>query len=140
MKINIFFIHEIPFVHELMDMVDLTDRGSKVFARAQTVHIETTNESEENFKNIIESVCFGNQEKTGKPVFIYAKSDKKHRFVYFREGVNQISDGEHVFMFAELISGLVSVKTDNMRKVVEVGEEVDGKFCPIKCFEPTIKI
>lgn len=135
MKINIFFIHEIPFVHEFMDKADLTDRGSKVFARVQTVHIETTNESEENFKNIVELVCFGNQEEIGKPVFVYAISDKKYRIVFFRKGVNQISDGMKVVMFEDMISGLVSVRTDNMRKVVEVGEEKNGKFCPIECYE-----
>lgn len=124
-----------PFIHDFMDRVDLTDRGSKVFAQTGTVQIETKNESEENFKNIIESVCFGNQEKIGKPVFVYAISDKKYRIVYFRKGVNQISDGMKVVMFEDMISGLVSVRTDNMRKVIEVGDEQDGRFRPIKCYE-----
>lgn len=124
-----------------MDKLDLADRGSKVYVGFKTINIDTRNESEENFKKIIENICFKQHEELqnpggiGKPVFVYAVSDKSHRIVYFQKGINQISDGENVFMFDDEVSQFVSVKTDKMRKVTEVGDEIDGKFCPIKCYE-----
>lgn len=127
-----------PFIHDFMDRVDLTDRDSKVFAQTRTVQIETKNESEENFNKIVETVCFTHYKEIGKPVFVYATSSKGHHIIYFRKGINQISDGNRIVMFEDMIPCLVpgiSVKTDNMRKVVDVGYETDGKFCPIKCYE-----
>ena len=75
------------------------------------------------------------QAKAGKPVFVYAVSNKSHRIVYFRKGINQISDGEKIYMFDDVISHFLSVQTDNMRRVMNVGNEINGKFCPIKCYK-----
>lgn len=141
MKIYIKLIHEIPFVHDMMDKVDLTERGSKVYVAVKTINVESHNESEENFKKIIEAICFKQHEELqnpdgiGKPVFVYAISDNSHRIVYFRKGINQVSDGKKIYMFADLISRFISVQTDNMLKVINVGDEIDGKFRPIKCYE-----
>ena len=141
LKVYIQLIHEIPFVHDIMDKCDLTDRGCKVFVGSKSIKFETANEEESNFKKIIEEICFKqhkelqNPEGIGKPVFVYAVSDKSHRIVYFRKGINQVSDGKKIYMFDDLISHFLSVQTDSMRKVINVGDEIDGKFRPIKCYE-----
>ena len=141
MKIYITLIHEIPFVHDMMSRFDLTERGSKVYVKFRTMEMELHDESEDNFKKIIEIICFKQHKELqnpggiGKPVFVYAVSDKSHRIVYFRKGINQVSNGKNIYMFDELISHFLSVQTDNMRKVINVGDEIDGKFRPIKCYE-----
>ena len=48
MKIYIILIHEIPFVHDIMDKVDLTERGSKVYVKFRTIKMESHDESEDN--------------------------------------------------------------------------------------------
>ena len=143
MKIYIILIHEIPFVHDIMDKVDLTERGSKVYVKFRTIKMESHDESEDNFKKIVEHICFKqhkelqNTDGIGKPVFVYAVSNKSHRIVYFRKGINQVSDGKNIYMFDNLISRFLSVQTDSMRKVINVGDEIDGKFHPIKCYRYT---
>lgn len=110
MKIYIILIHEIPFVHDIMDKVDLTERGSKVYIKFRTIKMESHDESEYNFKKIVEHICFKqhkelqNPDGIGKPVFVYAVSNKSHRIVYFRKGINQVSDGKNIYMFDNLIS------------------------------------
>lgn len=141
MKVYIYLIHQIPFVHTMMDKCDLTDRGSKVFVGCKSINLETDNEEESNFQKIIEEICFKqhkelqNPEGIGKPVFVYAVSDKSYRLVYFREGINQISYGEKVYMFDDVISLFLTVQTGDMRKVINVGDEIGGKFVPIKCYK-----
>ena len=98
-------------------------------------------ENEDDFKKVVEATCFEqhkelqNLEGIGKPVFVYAVSNKSHRIVYFRKGINQVSDGKNIYMFDDLISRFLSVQTDNMRRVTNVGNEINGKFCPIKCYK-----
>lgn len=58
MKVYIILIHEIPFVHDIMDKVDLTERGSKVYVKFRTIKMESHDESEDNFKKIVEHICF----------------------------------------------------------------------------------
>jgi hypothetical protein len=105
--------------------------------------MESHDESEDNFKKIVEHICFKqhkelqNTDGIGKPVFVYAVSNKSHRIVYFRKGINQVSDGKNIYMFDNLISRFLSVQTDSMRKVINVGDEIDGKFHPIKCYKYT---
>jgi hypothetical protein len=141
MKICIILIHEIPFVHDIMDKVDLTERGSKVYVKFKAIKKELHGESEDDFKKVVEATCFEqhkelqNLERIGKPVFVYAVSNKSHRIVYFRKGINQVSDGKNIYMFDDLISRFLSVQTDSMRKVINVGDEIDGKFHPIKCYK-----
>lgn len=125
----------------MMERFDLAERGSKVYVKFKTMEMEMHDESEDNFKKIIEAICFKqyeelqNSEGIGKPVFVYAVSDKSHRIVYFRKGINQVSNGKKIYMFDDLISHFLSVQTDSMRKVINVGDEIDGKFRPIKCYE-----
>ena len=38
-------------------------------------------------------------------------------------------------MFDDVISRFLSVQTDNMRRVMKVGDEINEKFCPIKCYK-----
>ena len=42
--------------------------------------------------------------------------------------LNQVSDGKNIYMFDDLISRFLSVQTDNMRRVTNVGNEINGKF------------
>lgn len=141
MKIYIILIHEIPFVHDIMDKMDLTERGSKVYVKSIAIKKELHGESEDDFKKVVEATCFEqhkelqNLEGIGKPVFVYAVSNKSHRIVYFRKGINQVSDGKNIYMFDDLISRFLSVQTDSMRRVVKVGDEIGGKFYPIKCYK-----
>lgn len=77
MKIYITLIHEIPFVHDMMERLDLTERGSKVYVKFRTMEMELHDESEDGFQKIIEAICFKqyeelqNPEGIGKPVFQY---------------------------------------------------------------------
>ena len=93
MKIYIILIHEIPFVHDIMDKVDLTERGSKVYVKFKAIKKELHGENEDDFKKVVEATCFEqhkelqNLEGIGKPVFVYAVSNKSHRIVYFRKGI-----------------------------------------------------
>ena len=115
MKIYIILIHEIPFVHDIMDKVDLTERGSKVYVKFRTIKMESHDESEYNFKKIVEHICFKqhkelqNPDGIGKPVFVYAVSNKSHRIVYFRKGINQVSDGKNFYLFKQIACGKLSM-------------------------------
>lgn len=126
-----------PFIHKIMDNLDLSERGRKIYVNSHSFSFKMEQEDENSFTKCIEEICFNHYEELGigKPVFVYAFSNKSYRLVYFRKGINQISDGEKIYMFDDYISIYLAVQTDKARRVINVGDNISGKFFPIKCYE-----
>jgi len=110
--VEIYVLNE-SIVHPFMDMCDLTEKGRKVYCdnvlgKLDILHLSYEVEDIEKVENSL-SLILNTREHSGtknplRPVFALAKADNGFMGVYWRQHINQISDGTHIFMFHKVVS------------------------------------
>lgn len=142
MKVTIKLLSEIPFVHKMMDVFDLSERGRKVYCKSLSINYNQDFEDEQSFIKGVEKIAFEqhqelqNTQGIGKPVFIFAYSDKNHYLMYFRKGINEVSDGIKSVLFSDYIKHLDLYPIEGeMRTIEQVGLLDGDSFYPIPVHE-----
>lgn len=122
MQVKIHLAANTPSLQQMMDKADLSDGGTKAYV--DIYDLEITYKEESGFIQCIKTVCFGQQEKLGVPVLIYATSDKGQRLLYLKEGVISLSDGHKWWTIWDHACLFVKVELDEGgQKIVDVEDD-----------------
>ncbi|PXV62340.1 hypothetical protein CLV62_12028 [Dysgonomonas alginatilytica] len=144
-SVNIHILNE-SVLHPFMDKCDLTDRGRKVFCnpignnQLNLLSINYLLEKSENLEKsmsvILNTKHLNGNENPIRPVFALAKGSNGFVGVYWRENVNQISDGKYIILYHKFVSTVLYAYNPK----IELNENVTIKGISLTIQEQIIKM